>query len=67
MLRPRTGDFFYSKDEFDVMIEDARSFKTCGIHGIVIGILTAEGRVDVERTKLFVCFIVRLVSVLNPS
>ena len=54
MVRPRTGDFLYSNDEFDVMVEDARNFKACGVHGIVIGILTTEGRVDIERTKLFV-------------
>jgi len=54
MVRPRTGDFLYSSDEFNVMVEDVRSFKACGIHGIVIGLLTAEGRVDVKRTRLFV-------------
>lgn len=51
MVRPRSGDFLYSDLELDVMLEDIQSFKQNGAHGVVFGILTAEGRVDVDRTK----------------
>ncbi|KAK0233605.1 CutC family-domain-containing protein [Armillaria fumosa] len=54
MIRPRTGDFLYSDDELDVMLEDIRIFKRYPIRGIVVGILTPEGRVDTERTKRIV-------------
>lgn len=54
-MRPRIGDFLYSKEEFDVMLEDIRVFKQCGaVRGMAIGILTAEGQVDVPRTKMSV-------------
>ncbi|KAF9041779.1 hypothetical protein BDZ89DRAFT_1060136 [Hymenopellis radicata] len=54
MVRPRVGDFVYSDCDMDVMLEDIRSFKRHGARGIVLGILTAEGTVDVERTKRLV-------------
>ncbi|KAJ8473078.1 hypothetical protein ONZ45_g16438 [Pleurotus djamor] len=54
LVRPRAGDFLYSETEFEVMREDIRAFKRRGARGVVIGILTAEGRVDVDRTKVLV-------------
>ncbi|KAL0951590.1 hypothetical protein HGRIS_008271 [Hohenbuehelia grisea] len=54
MVRPRTGDFLYSECELDVMVEDIRAFKRRRVRGVVMGVLTKEGRVDVERTKRLV-------------
>ncbi|GBE83111.1 hypothetical protein SCP_0501580 [Sparassis crispa] len=54
MVRPRTGDFLYSQAEFDVMVEDIRVFKEFGADGVVFGILTLDGRIDIERTALLV-------------
>ena len=51
MIRPRGGDFYYSDEEFEVMKEDIKAFKETGINGIVFGILTPEGDVDVKRSK----------------
>lgn len=51
MIRPRGGDFCYSDEEFEVMKEDIKAFKETGINGIVFGILTPEGDVDVKRSK----------------
>ncbi|KAF8078932.1 copper homeostasis protein cutC [Lyophyllum atratum] len=51
MIRPRTGDFLYLDQEMDVMLEDVRVFKECGVQGIVIGILREDGRVDVGQMK----------------
>ena len=51
MIRPRGGDFCYSDEEFEVMLEDVRALKDTGIYGIVFGILTLEGDVDIVRSK----------------
>ncbi|KAF7968128.1 hypothetical protein HWV62_31797 [Athelia sp. TMB] len=51
MIRPRIGDFLYSDAEFDVMLEDIELFKLTGAAGLVFGVLTAEGEVDILRTR----------------
>ncbi|KAG2350759.1 hypothetical protein BDR05DRAFT_44198 [Suillus weaverae] len=54
MIRPRTGDFVYTDAEFDVMIEDIRCFRENDVQGVVFGVLTPEGDVDVARTQRLV-------------
>jgi len=54
LIRPRTGDFVYSDDEVDQMVRDTELSGRLGIAGIVTGVLTRRGRVDVERTRTLV-------------
>jgi len=54
MIRPRGGDFFYSTDEYGIMQDDVAYALQCGVDGVVLGLLTADGRVDVERTAALV-------------
>lgn len=54
MIRPRGGDFCYSDEEFAVMMEDAKAFKAEGASGIVFGILLADGRIDVPRSRALI-------------
>jgi copper homeostasis protein len=54
IIRPRGGDFLYSADEFTIMQRDIEICKKLKCDGVVIGILTAEGFVDVGRTRTLV-------------
>lgn len=51
LIRPRSGNFTYSDDEFDVMLKDIAFCKKIGCAGIVSGILTSENSIDFQRTK----------------
>ncbi len=51
MVRPRGGNFFYSGAEFVTMQREVELAKQFGMDGIVLGLLDADGHVDIERTK----------------
>ncbi|MGE3872203.1 MAG: copper homeostasis protein CutC [Parvibaculaceae bacterium] len=51
IVRPRGGDFLYDDDEFAIMRADIETAKEEGADGVVIGLLTADGQVDVARTR----------------
>lgn len=51
LIRPRSGDFFYSKEEFEIMKHDINLCKELRCHGVVSGVLHQDQTVDVERTK----------------
>jgi copper homeostasis protein len=51
LIRPRTGDFVFSSTEFDEMKRQIKQAKTAGAAGVATGVLLADGRVDVARTR----------------
>ena len=54
MIRPRGGDFFYTEEEFKLMLDDAKLCKQLGCDGMVTGFLNRDGSIDVQRTSKIV-------------
>jgi copper homeostasis protein len=50
LIRPRSGDFFYSPAEFAVMRQDIEMARELGADGVVIGLLLPDGTIDRDRT-----------------
>lgn len=53
IIRPRGGNFEYSKEEAEIMIEDIKMCKELGAYGVVIGALKGN-KIDLELTKKLV-------------
>jgi copper homeostasis protein len=51
MIRPRGGDFLFNDDELASLHSDIETAKTEGANGVVIGLLTTAGEIDVGRTR----------------
>jgi copper homeostasis protein len=51
MLRPRPGGFCYSDADYRVLCRDLDLFLAHGVDGLVFGVLTEDGRVDVPRCR----------------
>ena len=51
LIRPRSGDFSYSRAEFEVMKSDIFSAKAKDADGIVTGMLNTDGSIDTCRMK----------------
>jgi copper homeostasis protein len=51
IIRPRPGDFSYSDSEFEIMKRDIILAKKLGAEGVVVGILRADGTIDIDRMK----------------
>ncbi|CAK9794973.1 Copper homeostasis protein cutC homolog [Anthophora plagiata] len=51
MLRARSGNFVYTTEEMEIMLEDLRIFKNHGVDGFVFGALTSDNRIHVEFCK----------------
>lgn len=54
IIRPRGGDFCYSDEEVEIMRRDIAVAKQLCADGVVLGILDADGHVDVHLTRQLV-------------
>lgn len=54
LIRPRGGDFVYSAEEFVEMRRQVEQAKQAEAAGVVLGVLRADGSVDVERSRALV-------------
>jgi len=50
IIRPRSGDFLYSDEEFEMMMNDVKLCKDLGCDGVVVGLLMSDGSIDIKRT-----------------
>ena len=46
LMRPRAGDFLYTKDEIDLLCAQIHTLRDTGADGFVIGALTPDGTLD---------------------
>lgn len=51
LIRPRSGDFLYSKEEILMMAAQIENLRKAGADGFVIGCLNAEGNLDANAMK----------------
>ena len=51
LMRPRPGDFLYTREELDLMVHQISALRTAGANGFVLGCLTPEGDLDMDAMK----------------
>ena len=56
LIRPRSSDFLYTDIEYDIMRRDIEMCGEAGVDGVVLGILDADGNIDVDRTSRLIEF-----------
>ena len=54
IIRPRGGDFLYTEDEFQIMVQDIRYCKDVGCEGVVTGVLDHDGNIDLRRMEMLI-------------
>ena len=54
LIRPRAGDFLYSDLECETMQRDIETCVALGCDGVVLGVLDADGRVDMPRCRALI-------------
>ena len=54
MIRPRGGDFVYSEQELDIMLEDWKVARDLGVDGLAVGALTADNQLDKDAMLGFI-------------
>lgn len=54
LVRPRAGDFVYSKEEFEVICRDVAMSKQLGANSVVVGFLKENGELDADRLEKIV-------------
>lgn len=48
IIRPRSGNYFYDKDEYDIIKKDIKRCREIGCNGISVGTQTITGEIDKE-------------------
>lgn len=51
LIRPRFGDFCYTRHEVEIMKSQIRALKEAGVEGVVIGVLDEDGNLNMPVMK----------------
>ncbi|NVD05973.1 copper homeostasis protein CutC [Vibrio sp. JPW-9-11-11] len=51
MIRPRQGDFVYDQGDIDAMLLDIEAAAEAGLQGVVFGVLTEQGHIDMSLAQ----------------
>lgn len=51
LIRPRFGDFCYTRHEIEIMKSQIRALKDAGVEGVVIGVLDEDGKLNIPVMK----------------
>lgn len=51
ILRPRSGNYFYTDEEFAILKDDIDMCRQLGCDGISVGVQTIDAQIDIERMK----------------
>jgi copper homeostasis protein len=54
MIRPRSCDFLYTDNEIEMMHRDVQTAKKLGVPGVVFGVLSADGDINIPVMKSLV-------------
>lgn len=54
IIRPRSGNYFYDDDEWEIIRRDIAACKELGCNGISVGAATLHAEIDTERMKRIV-------------
>jgi len=67
MIRPRSGDFVYTKEEFELMKLQIQQFKNLGVEGVVFGILKRNSTLDIDKIKALVKLAIPMKIVVHKA
>ena len=51
LMRPRAGDFLYTREEIDLLCDQMKTLQKAGADGFVVGALTPEGTLDLPAME----------------
>lgn len=54
IIRSRAGDFLYTNEEFEIMLQDVLLCRQLQCDGVVIGLLQEDGSIDLKRSAKLV-------------
>ena len=67
LVRPRFGDFLYTKQELHIIAKEIDMFRKAGAEGIVIGCLTPDGSLDCEAMHFLIDYAGQMTVTLHRA